>query len=162
MNDASISVLDIIDLCTEFRLSGNRKLTAVNNVSFSVKNGEILGIVGESGSGKSVTARSIMRLVEPPGYIVNKEDCQPNTSCWSDYGVHTDELNTNKVRYELPMSSSTPSLFKSTEVIFSCAPIDNGNPFILPLRLMEMFIISPGSELTVTVIPDCAPHMLPE
>lgn len=72
MNDEKISVLDVIDLCTEFRLSGNRKkLTAVNNVSFSVKKGEILGIVGESGSGKSVTARSIMGLVKPPGYITN-------------------------------------------------------------------------------------------
>lgn len=72
MNDANFSVLDVIDLCTEFRLQGHRKkLTAVNNVSFSVKKGEILGIVGESGSGKSVTVRSIMRLVKPPGYIVN-------------------------------------------------------------------------------------------
>ncbi len=72
MNDEKISVLDVIDLCTEFRLSGNRKkLTAVNNVSFSVKKEEILGIVGESGSGKSVTARSIMGLVTPPGYITN-------------------------------------------------------------------------------------------
>jgi peptide/nickel transport system ATP-binding protein len=43
---------------------------AVNDVSFSVRRGEILGIVGESGSGKSMTAYSIMRLIEAPGRIV--------------------------------------------------------------------------------------------
>lgn len=40
---------------------------AVNDVSFSLKRGEILGIAGESGSGKSTTARCITRLIEPDG-----------------------------------------------------------------------------------------------
>ncbi|MBM3140072.1 MAG: ABC transporter ATP-binding protein [Chloroflexi bacterium] len=44
---------------------------AVDDVTFTVRRGEILGIVGESGSGKSVTARSIMRLVPLPGRIVD-------------------------------------------------------------------------------------------
>jgi len=43
---------------------------AVDDVSFSVGAGEILGLVGESGCGKSMTCRSIMRLVPPPGKIV--------------------------------------------------------------------------------------------
>lgn len=43
---------------------------AVDDVSFSVKQGEVLGIVGESGCGKSITALSILRLVPPPGRIV--------------------------------------------------------------------------------------------
>lgn len=46
-------------------------LPAVDNVSFSVDKGKILGIVGESGCGKSVTGLSIMRLVQPPGKIVS-------------------------------------------------------------------------------------------
>ena len=45
---------------------------AVDDVSFSLNRGEVLGIVGESGCGKSVTAQSIMRLIpEPPGKIIH-------------------------------------------------------------------------------------------
>jgi oligopeptide/dipeptide ABC transporter ATP-binding protein len=44
---------------------------AVDDVSFTLEKGEILGVVGESGCGKSVTAQSVMRLIpEPPGRIV--------------------------------------------------------------------------------------------
>ena len=42
----------------------NGRVTAVDDVSFSVKQGETVGVVGESGCGKSVTAESILRLLD--------------------------------------------------------------------------------------------------
>ena len=57
-------VLEVQGLVTEFgHGAGARR--AVDGVSFELERGEILGIVGESGSGKSVTALSLMRLVDP-------------------------------------------------------------------------------------------------
>jgi oligopeptide/dipeptide ABC transporter ATP-binding protein len=61
-------MLEVARLTTVFdRPSG--PVAAVDDVSFAVNEGETLGLVGESGSGKSVTALSIMRLVQPPGRI---------------------------------------------------------------------------------------------
>ena len=60
----------MVDLRTVF-LTDDGILRAVDGVSFSVNESERVAIVGESGSGKSVTAASIMRLIEPPGAIVN-------------------------------------------------------------------------------------------
>ncbi|MFF1400993.1 dipeptide ABC transporter ATP-binding protein [Streptomyces sp. NPDC058287] len=62
-------LLRVEGLRTEFRLNSGA-VTAVNDVSFDVHPGQVLGIVGESGSGKSVTARSIMRMLRPPGEVV--------------------------------------------------------------------------------------------
>ncbi|MFL5760797.1 MAG: ABC transporter ATP-binding protein [Thermomicrobiales bacterium] len=66
-------VLDVRSLKTQF-FTRSGIVYAVDDVSFSVGEGETLGIVGESGCGKSVTALSIMRLIpRPPGRIVGGE-----------------------------------------------------------------------------------------
>lgn len=72
MTDNS-KLLEIVELQTHFRTEdGVGK--AVDRVSFSIDQGEIIGVVGESGSGKSVTALSVMRLIpDPPGRIVGGE-----------------------------------------------------------------------------------------
>ena len=44
-------------------------LTAVDNVSFDLERGEVLGLVGESGAGKSITGSAVIGLIEPPGRI---------------------------------------------------------------------------------------------
>ena len=63
-------LLDVRNLETQF-LTTEGLVKAVNDVSFSVKPGEVLGIVGESGCGKSVTAQSILQILGPNGLIVN-------------------------------------------------------------------------------------------
>lgn len=62
------TLLSVEGLTTVFDV-GARPLVAVDDVSFTIRKGETLGLVGESGSGKSVTAFSILRLVQPPGRI---------------------------------------------------------------------------------------------
>jgi peptide/nickel transport system ATP-binding protein len=63
-------LLKIDHLMTVFDLPSG-PVPAVDDVSFEIQQGETLGVVGESGSGKSVTAFSIMRLVQPPGRIAH-------------------------------------------------------------------------------------------
>ena len=66
MSDAPL--LAVENLRTEF-ITPDGNVTAANGVTFELDYGEIRGLVGESGAGKSVTARSIMRLIEDPGEI---------------------------------------------------------------------------------------------
>jgi oligopeptide/dipeptide ABC transporter ATP-binding protein len=63
-------LLDVQHLTTAFDTPQGR-LLPVDDVSFVVRRGETLGLVGESGCGKTLTALSIMRLVQPPGRIVS-------------------------------------------------------------------------------------------
>ena len=61
-------LLEVDRLVTEFE-SRDGLLRAVDEISFSLAVGEVLGLVGESGSGKSVTGFSILGLIDPPGRI---------------------------------------------------------------------------------------------
>lgn len=68
-----MSIVEYKNLSISFN-SNNHRIKAVENVSFSLDEGKILGIVGESGCGKSVTAMSLMRLInESQGKIDNGE-----------------------------------------------------------------------------------------
>ena len=64
-----MAMLEVNDLRTSFFTPAG-EVKAVNGVSFTLDHGKVLGIVGESGSGKSVTAYSIMQILEKTGQIV--------------------------------------------------------------------------------------------
>lgn len=61
-------LLSVHELNVEFP-TRHGTLHALNNVSFSIRPGEVLGMVGESGAGKSLTGAAIIGLLEPPGRI---------------------------------------------------------------------------------------------
>ena len=65
-----MALLEVSDLRTYFK-TREGEVHAVDGVSFEVEEGKTLGIVGESGCGKSVTALSIMGLVQSPGRVVS-------------------------------------------------------------------------------------------
>ena len=73
MNSGEDILLKVNGLTTVFQTEGGL-FKAVDNISFELKKGEVLGIVGESGSGKSVTSLSIMQLIQgPAGKITGGE-----------------------------------------------------------------------------------------
>jgi peptide/nickel transport system ATP-binding protein len=63
-------LLEVRNLVTEFPIR-NGVFRAVNDLSFSIDPGKTLCVVGESGSGKSVTARSILQIIDSPGRIAS-------------------------------------------------------------------------------------------
>ncbi|WP_404400164.1 ABC transporter ATP-binding protein [Pelagibacterium halotolerans] len=65
-------------------------LTAVDDVSFAINPGEVLGVVGESGAGKSMTGSAIIGLIEPPGRIASGEI--------KLHGERIDTLSTDRMR----------------------------------------------------------------
>ena len=65
-------ILEVRNLRVEFP-TRRGALVAVDDVSFAIAPGEVLGVVGESGAGKSVTGMSIINLLEPPGRIAAGE-----------------------------------------------------------------------------------------
>ncbi|MFQ5975328.1 MAG: ABC transporter ATP-binding protein [Candidatus Hydrothermarchaeales archaeon] len=67
------TILTVKDLKTHF-FTKRGVVKAVNGISFKIRKGEVLAIVGESGSGKTVSALSILRLIDsPPGEIIRGE-----------------------------------------------------------------------------------------
>ena len=63
-------LLDVQHLTHTFSLDKKSAVTAVDDISFQIKRGEIFGLVGESGSGKSTVARCIMNIYQPRGRIL--------------------------------------------------------------------------------------------
>ena len=67
-----MSLLEIKNLSIEFP-TRRGTLLAIDDISFSIEPGEVLGVVGESGAGKSLTGAAIIGLLEPPGQISSGE-----------------------------------------------------------------------------------------
>ena len=116
---AEETVLEVKNLRTHF-FTDDGVVKAVDDVSFSLHKGEVLGIVGESGSGKSVTNLSVMKLVQtPPGKIMGGE-----VIFRGDDILKMDEKQLRQLRgakismiFQDPMTSLNPFLRISTQMI---------------------------------------------
>lgn len=104
-------LLEVKDLKVSFNV-GKKKLTAVENVEFSLDKGKVIGIVGESGCGKSVTATSILRLVPPSVSVIGKESrilfAGEDLTKASDVRMREIRGNEISMIFQEPMSSLNP------------------------------------------------------
>ncbi len=115
---SSDKLFEIKNLRTHFHTEAGT-VKAVNNVSFDIYNGEVLGIVGESGSGKSVTSLSINRLIpNPPGEIVGGEVLYKGTNLLDLSYEEMTEYRGKEISmiFQEPMTSLNPVLKISTQM----------------------------------------------
>lgn len=104
------TILSVRNLKTSFFTDGI-EIKAVDGVTFDVPKGKTIGIVGESGSGKSITALSILKLIDSPGKIVGGEILYKGENL-----VDYDEKKMRKIRgnqismiFQEPMTSLNPT-----------------------------------------------------
>ena len=105
-----MALLEVKDLHTSFYTPAG-EVKAVNGVSFNLERGKVLGIVGESGSGKSVTAYSIMQILEKTGKIVSgsvKFDGQELVGIGEE-GMKKIRGNKISIIFQDPMTSLNPT-----------------------------------------------------
>ena len=92
---------------------------AVDDVSFSIGRGKVLGLVGESGSGKTVTGFSVLGLVDPPGRIVGGEILFQGRDLAKMSEKEMRDLRGNRVAmiFQDPMMTLNPVLRVDTQMI---------------------------------------------
>ena len=106
----SDTLLQVKNLKTYFYIDEGI-VKALDGVTFDIKKGETLGVVGESGCGKSVTALSIMQLVQsPPGKIVNGEIFFNNENLLNKTKKQMRKIRGNDIAmiFQEPMTSLNP------------------------------------------------------
>jgi len=103
------TLIEITDLKTYF-YTEDGVVPAIDGVSFKINKGETLAIVGESGSGKSVTSLSIMRLVQPPGKIINGDIVFNGENLLDKSDAEMRAIRGNKISmiFQEPMTSLNP------------------------------------------------------
>ena len=112
------AILDIENLRTSFYTRAG-EVKAVDDVSFTVESGEVLGLVGESGSGKTVTGLSILGLVDEPGRIVGGRIVFKGRDIVTLSEEHMRQIRGKQIAmiFQDPMMSLNPVLRVSTQMI---------------------------------------------
>ena len=110
--------LDVQGLSTHF-FTRNGVVKAVDDISFHVPRGKVLGLVGESGSGKSVTGFSVIGLVDPPGRITTGKILFQGRDLTRLGEEELRELRGNRIAmiFQDPMMTLNPVLRIDTQMI---------------------------------------------
>lgn len=111
-------LLDVRNLCTRFYTDAG-VLHAVEDVSFTLRAGQTMGLVGESGSGKSVTGFSILGLIDRPGRIVSGEVLFKGQDITKLSKIQLRHLQGNRIAmvFQDPMMTLNPVLRISEQMI---------------------------------------------
>ncbi|MEP7156201.1 MAG: ABC transporter ATP-binding protein [Betaproteobacteria bacterium] len=112
------NVLQVDNLRTHFFTKAG-VVKAVDDVSFSIDKGQILGLVGESGSGKSMTGYSIMGLIDPPGKVIEGRILLNGQDVTGYSGEQWRGLRGNRIAmiFQDPMMTLNPVLRIDTQMI---------------------------------------------
>jgi oligopeptide transport system ATP-binding protein len=119
------------------------EVKALNDVSFHLNDGEVLGIVGESGSGKSVTAYSLMGLTAHPGRLIG------GTLEFNEYKVHEmNDKQMNKIRgneisiiFQDPMTSLNPVFTIGNQIMEAILLHTNSNKKQAHARAVDLLTL---------------------
>jgi peptide/nickel transport system ATP-binding protein len=153
-------LLEIRNLRTEFLLEDGA-VAAVDDVSFAIESGRILGVVGESGCGKSVTALSIMRLLqEPPGRIASGSALFHGTDLFSLPEPQMQRIRGGKISmiFQDPMTALNPVFTAGNQVAEVIRVHQRASRREARQRSLELFrqVGIPGPEDRV----DAYPHQM--
>ncbi|EMA46549.1 ABC transporter ATP-binding protein [Halococcus saccharolyticus] len=128
--ESSEPLLDVRDLTTRF-FTEEGQVNAVESVDLTVHDGEVFGVVGESGSGKSVTALSLIDLVESPGEIVAGEVWYRDADLASEMAAsHPDAVDGDAVDLRRVPPEVRRSLRGSSVSMIFQDPMSSFNPSI--------------------------------
>ena len=138
----SENILSVQNLHTSFH-TDKGEVKAVNGVTFNLEKGKILGIVGESGSGKSVTAYSIMRILEKNGRITEGKILYKGQDIaeFSEKQMREFRGKCCSIIFQDPMTALNPALTVGDQVLESLEihNLDKRSKEELDARVDELF-----------------------
>ncbi len=154
-NNSADRLLEIKHLNIQFK-TDEGTVHAVNDLSFSLKKGENLGIVGESGSGKSVTALSIIRLIAmPPGKITSGEILFNEEDLLKKKPDEIRKIRGNRISmiFQDPMTSLNPLLTAGDQIVEAILlhqKVNKKEAFLIATEMMrKVKIPDPGARMHV-------------
>jgi oligopeptide/dipeptide ABC transporter ATP-binding protein len=104
-------VLTVTGLTVEYP-TGAEPIIAVDDVTFDIHRGEVLGLAGESGSGKSTIGQAILQILQPPGFVSRGEICFEgnNVLVMGSYGLRLFRWRSGSMVFQSAMNALNPVL----------------------------------------------------